>query len=165
MKGLWRLLGSAAAAAAGAAALAVIARLVEKETVAAAPAEQTARPAELADTMAAASTEVKQAVEGWKNASAQAADEAGQKAPDQAPGQEGETAPPPEEPAQQNAAAPGPEEVPAPSAAPYQPGGPNPNPVLAGPAEAPRRVDGRFDVERIASPEDFGDWEDLGCQG
>jgi hypothetical protein len=43
--------------------------------------------------------------------------------------------------------------------------GPNANPVLSGPSEAPRRADGSVDAEKLCSPEDFGDWEDLGCQG
>jgi hypothetical protein len=43
--------------------------------------------------------------------------------------------------------------------------GPNPNPVLAGKTDAPRTPDGRVDAEKICSPEDFGNWEDLGCQG
>lgn len=42
---------------------------------------------------------------------------------------------------------------------------PNPNPVTLGSQEAPRDEDGKFDPTRIASPEDFGDWDDLGCQG
>lgn len=51
----------------------------------------------------------------------------------------------------------------APAAAPEA--GPNPNPVELGAAEKPLTGDGRLDATRIASPEDFGDWDDLGCQG
>ena len=43
--------------------------------------------------------------------------------------------------------------------------GPNPNPVDLRAAEKPLTADGRLDATRIASPEDFGDWDDLGCQG
>ncbi len=43
--------------------------------------------------------------------------------------------------------------------------GPNPNPVELGAAEKPLAEDGRLDPTRIASAEDFGDWDDLGCQG
>lgn len=43
--------------------------------------------------------------------------------------------------------------------------GPNPNPVDLGAAEKPFTADGRLDATRIASPEDFGDWDDLGCRG
>lgn len=149
MKGLFRLLGGAAAVAAGAAALAVIARLVEKETEFAVPAEQTAEPAGLADGLDAAPEAVRQA----------AADPEAFAAADAPCGESGAA-----EPAQKAEAAggqPAPEaETPA-----CEPGGPNANPVLAGPAQAPRTPDGKFDPARIASPEDFGDWEDLGCQG
>ncbi len=44
-------------------------------------------------------------------------------------------------------------------------GGPNPNPVSNRPApERPMREDGKLDPTRIASQEDFSDWDDLGCQ-
>lgn len=43
--------------------------------------------------------------------------------------------------------------------------GPNPNPVTLGTAEKPLDENGRLDPTRIASAEDFGDWDDLGCQG
>ena len=43
--------------------------------------------------------------------------------------------------------------------------GPNPNPVMAGAAEAPRTPDGKVDASKICSSEDFCNWEDLGCQG
>ncbi|MCI2046475.1 MAG: hypothetical protein LKJ90_02005 [Faecalibacterium sp.] len=43
--------------------------------------------------------------------------------------------------------------------------GPNANPVLGTAASAGRRPDGSIDPEKICSPDDFGDWEDLGCQG
>lgn len=41
---------------------------------------------------------------------------------------------------------------------------PNPNPVRDLGEKAPL-VDGKIDVEHIASPEDFANWDDLGCQG
>ncbi len=43
--------------------------------------------------------------------------------------------------------------------------GPNANPVLGNVTPAGRRPDGSIDPEQICSPDDFGDWEDLGCQG
>lgn len=43
--------------------------------------------------------------------------------------------------------------------------GPNPNPVTLGTAEKPLDENGKLDPTRIASVEDFGDWDDLGCQG
>lgn len=42
---------------------------------------------------------------------------------------------------------------------------PNANPVQLGAAEAPMGEDGKLDPTRIASPEDFGNWDDLGCRG
>lgn len=53
---------------------------------------------------------------------------------------------------------------PAPSAA-SSVDGPNPNPVSNRPApERPVREDGKLDPTKIASQEDFSNWEDLGCQ-
>ena len=43
--------------------------------------------------------------------------------------------------------------------------GPNPQPGGPGRAEKPLTEDGRLDATRIACAEDFGDWDDLGCQG
>ena len=53
------------------------------------------------------------------------------------------------------------EPAPAPAAA----DAPNTNPVQLGAAEAPVGEDGKLDPTRIASPEDFGNWDDLGCRG
>ena len=47
----------------------------------------------------------------------------------------------------------------------YDPEAPNPNPVEAGPAEAPRDETGKFDPTKIADASDFGDWEEQGCKG
>ena len=41
---------------------------------------------------------------------------------------------------------------------------PNPNPVKDHTDPVPV-VDGKMDPEKIAKPEDFADWDDLGCQG
>ena len=43
-------------------------------------------------------------------------------------------------------------------------GGPNVNPVMAGPAETPRTADGKIDVSKLCDPSDFQDWDMLGCQ-
>lgn len=61
------------------------------------------------------------------------------------------------------AAAEEPAEAPAP--APAAADAPNTNPVQLGAAEAPVGEDGKLDPTRIASPEDFGNWDDLGCRG
>ena len=42
---------------------------------------------------------------------------------------------------------------------------PNPNPVEAGPAVAPKDENGKFDPTKIADASDFGDWEEQGCKG
>ena len=68
------------------------------------------------------------------------------------------TAPEPTEPAAEEAKAEEPAPAPAADA-------PNTNPVQLGAAEAPVGEDGKLDPTRIASPEDFGNWDDLGCRG
>ena len=45
------------------------------------------------------------------------------------------------------------------------PQAPNPNPVEAGPAVAPKDESGKFDPTKIAEASDFGDWEEQGCKG
>ena len=52
------------------------------------------------------------------------------------------------------------EETPA-----FDPEAPNPNPVEAGPAVAPKDENGKFDATKIADASDFGDWEEQGCKG
>ena len=47
----------------------------------------------------------------------------------------------------------------------YDPEAPNANPVEGAPAVAPKDENGKFDATKIASPEDFGDWEEQGCKG
>ena len=47
----------------------------------------------------------------------------------------------------------------------YDPEAPNPNPVEAGPAVAPKDESGKFDPTKIAEASDFGDWEEQGCKG
>ena len=42
--------------------------------------------------------------------------------------------------------------------------GPNVNPVGLGHTEKPVDEQGRLDPTKIASPEDFADWDELGCQ-
>lgn len=42
---------------------------------------------------------------------------------------------------------------------------PNPNPVALGAEEVPTTEDGKLDPAQIAKPEDFADWDDVGCQG
>lgn len=60
------------------------------------------------------------------------------------------------------------QEVPAEPAAPVakpDDEAPNANPVRDTTEPVPTTEDGKLDVTKIASPEDFGNWDDLGCQG
>lgn len=82
-----------------------------------------------------------------------------------APAADDAEAEPDPEPAPAEAAQP----QPAPKAPVYRPvrpqeGGPNVNPVEHH-TPAPPVVDGKVDPTQIAAPEDFADWDDLGCQG
>ncbi len=43
-------------------------------------------------------------------------------------------------------------------------GGPNANPVYSPKVETPRTEDGKIDVMKLVSPEDFYNWEEHGCQ-
>ncbi len=43
--------------------------------------------------------------------------------------------------------------------------GPNENPINRPKVETPRTEDGKIDVTKLASPEDFCNWEEHGCQG
>ena len=71
-------------------------------------------------------------------------------------------------PAQDAAPADDAQSDPAPKAPVYRPvkpeGGPNVNPVENF-SPAPPVVDGKVDATKIAAPEDFANWDDLGCQG
>lgn len=87
-----------------------------------------------------------------------------------APETPAEPAEQPAEPAPVQAeAAPAAQPEPAPKAPVYRPvrpqeGGPNLNPVEHHSPDPPV-VDGKVDVTKIAAPEDFADWDDLGCRG
>ncbi len=90
--------------------------------------------------------------------------------PAPAPETSAEPAEQPAEPAPvQVEAAPAAQPESAPKAPVYRPvrpqeGGPNLNPVEHH-SPAPPVVDGKVDVTKIAAPEDFADWDDLGCRG
>ncbi len=59
---------------------------------------------------------------------------------------------------------PEPEKAEAPVWQPRPDNGPLVNPVSLGTAEKPLTDDGKLDPTRIACAEDFGDWDDMGCQ-
>ncbi len=156
---VWKVLGTAAAVAAGAAACALVdrglRRMEHKIEADRAAAADTAQPAQDAGAESAAAPEAPAA---------------------EAPATAGEAP-----------AAPAPQEAsPAPAAPDLgeslaeaelrslmeqlkaegaQESGPNPNPVMAPPAQAPHTSEGKVDAEKLCAAEDFCNWEDLGCQG
>lgn len=67
-------------------------------------------------------------------------------------------------PAQTEAEAAQPETA-AETAAPAADDTPNVNPVALGAEEVPTTEDGKLDPAQIAKPEDFANWDDVGCQG
>ena len=152
MKAIFRILGTAAAVAATGAAIVIMDKLLNEK---AAPIIE--------------SIEFPEEAEAAKTAEAYAEGEARAEAEAAAPSEE--TAPA-EEPA-----APESEAAPAEAAEPVtlpdlseerpvcDPEAPNPNPVEAGPAVAPKDENGKFDPTKIADVSDFGDWEEQGCKG
>ena len=144
MKAIFRILGTAAAVAATGAAIVIMDKLLNEK---AAPIIESIEFPEEAE---------KDDAEAAKTAEAYAEGEA--KA-------EAEAAAPAEETAPAEAAEP----VPLPDLSEERPvcdhEAPNPNPVEAGPAVAPKDENGKFDPTKIADVSDFGDWEEQGCKG
>ena len=144
MKAIFRILGTAAAVAATGAAIVIMDKLLNEK---AAPIIESIEFPEEAE---------KDDAEAAKTAEAYA---------------EGEAR------AEAEAAAPSEETAPAEAAEPVtlpdlseerpvcDPEAPNPNPVEAGPAVAPKDENGKFDATKIADASDFGDWEEQGCKG
>ena len=144
MKAIFRILGTAAAVAATGAAIVIMDKLLNEK---AAPIIESIEFPEEAE---------KDDAEAAKTAEAYA---------------EGEAR------AEAEAAAPSEETAPAEAAEPVtlpdlseerpvcDPEAPNPNPVEAGPAVAPKDENGKFDPTKIADVSDFGDWEEQGCRG
>lgn len=149
MKAIFRILGTAAAVAATGAAIVIMDKLLNEK---AAPIIESIEFPEEAE---------KDDAEAAKTAEAYAEGEA--KAEETAPAEE--------------PAAPETEAAPAEAAEPVtlpdqseerpvcDPEAPNPNPVEAGPAVAPKDENGKFDPTKIADVSDFGDWEEQGCKG
>lgn len=149
MNGLYRILGAAAAVAVGGIAIAAVNKLLNKD----APlyVESVEFPEKAEDDPEAAAETAQAYADAVR---AQDAPQGAEAADAQAVQAGAETAPAED---RQPAA-----ETPA---APAQTDGLNPNPVEAAPAQAPKDADGKFDATKIASPEDFANWEDMGCQG
>ena len=151
MKTLFRILGTAAAVAVTGAAIVALDKILNQKDPLHVEEVEFPEDAELDP------KEAEKAAEAYAEGEAKAADEANaEAAAAEAP-----------EPAAQPA-----EEAAAP-AAPAEggekpvcdPEAPNPNPVEAGPAVAPKDESGKFDPTKIAEASDFGDWEEQGCKG
>ena len=154
MKALFRILGTAAAVAATGAAIVVLDKILNDK----APlhVESVEFPEEAENDPAEAEKTAEAYAEGEAKAAAPAQPETPTPAASSATLAAEET---PAEPAAAPAASADREE-PA-----FDPDAPNPNPVEAGPAVAPKDESGKFDPTKNADASDFGDWEEQGCKG
>lgn len=159
MKTLFRILGTAAAVAVTGAAIVALDKLLNEKDPLHVESVEFPEDAEL-DAKEAAKTAEAYAEGEAKAEAAAPAEEAAPEAP---------AAEPPAEAADEPAASAANEPVTLPAKdgekPVYDPEAPNPNPVEAGPAEAPRDETGKFDPTKIADASDFGDWEEQGCKG
>ena len=159
MKTLFRILGTAAAVAVTGAAIVALDKLLNEKDPLHVESVEFPEDAEL-DAKEAAKTAEAYAEGEAKAEAAAPAEEAAPEAP---------AAEPPTEAADEPAAPAANEPVTLPAKdgenPVYDPEAPNPNPVEAGPAEAPRDETGKFDPTKIADASDFGDWEEQGCKG
>ena len=159
MKTLFRVLGAAAAVAVTGAAIVVLDKVLnDKDPL---HVENVEFPEEAEKDPAEAEKTAEAYAEGEAKAEAAApAEEAAPEAP---------AAEPPTEAADEPAAPAANEPVTLPAKdgekPVYDPEAPNPNPVEAGPAVAPKDENGKFDATKIADASDFGDWEEQGCKG
>ena len=152
MKAIFRILGTAAAVAATGAAIVIMDKFLNEKAAPFIESIEFPEDAEQDDAEAAKTAEAY--AEGEAKAEAEAAASAEKTAPAEEPAA-------PEAEAEEPAAPSDPdEERPA-----YAPEAPNPNPVEAGPAVAPKDESGKFDPTKIAEASDFGDWEEQGCKG
>ena len=155
MKTLFRILGTAAAVAVTGAAIVALDKILNQKDPLHVEEVEFPEDAELDP------KEAEKAAEAYAEGEAKAADEANAEAA------AAETPKAAAEPAAQ------PSEEAAAPAAPAEggekpvcdPEAPNPNPVEAGPAVAPKDESGKFDPTKIAEASDFGDWEEQGCKG
>lgn len=153
MKTLYRILGTAMAVAATGAAIVVLDKILNQKDPLHVEQVEFPEDAEQDAAEVAKTAEAYAEAEGEAKAAAEPA--------------------PAEQPAETPAAEPAPAEAGDPVTLPdlsgehpvYDPEAPNPNPVEAGPAEAPKDENGKFDPTKIADASDFGDWEEQGCKG
>ena len=154
MKTLFRILGTAAAVAVTGAAIVALDKILNQKDPLHVEEVEFPEDAELDP------KEAEKAAEAYAEGEAKAADEANAEAAAEAPEAAAEpAAQPAEEPAAPAAPAEGGEKPVC------DPEAPNPNPVEAGPAVAPKDESGKFDPTKIAEASDFGDWEEQGCKG
>ena len=154
MKTLFRILGTAAAVAVTGAAIVALDKILNQKDPL--HVEEVEFPEEAEQDAA----EAEKTAEAYAEAEAKAADNAAEQptAPAEADAPEAPAEPAPaQEPASLEDTS---EEKPV-----YDPEAPNPNPVEAGPAVAPKDENGKFDATKIADASDFGDWEEQGCKG
>ena len=154
MKTLFRILGTAAAVAVTGAAIVALDKILNQKDPL--HVEEVEFPEEAEQDAA----EAEKTAEAYAEAEAKAADDAAEQpaAPAEADAPEAPAEPAPaQEPATLEDTS---EEKPV-----YNPEAPNPNPVEAGPAVAPKDENGKFDATKIADASDFGDWEEQGCKG
>ena len=158
MKTLFRILGTAAAVAVTGAAIVALDKILNQKDPL--HVEEVEFPEEAEQDAA----EAEKTAEAYAEAEAKAADDAAEQptAPAEADAPEA-----PAEPAAEASAANEPVALPdlSEERPVYDPETPNPNPVEAGPAVAPKDENGKFDPTKIADVSDFGDWEEQGCKG
>lgn len=140
MKAIFRILGTAAAVAATGAAIVIMDKFLNEKAAPFIESIEFPEDAEQDDAEAAKTAEAYAEGEAKAEAEAPAAPKAEAEAP-AAPASPDEERPV------------------------YDPEAPNPNPVEAGPAVAPKDESGKFDPTKIAEASDFGDWEEQGCKG
>ena len=156
MKTLFRILGTAAAVAVTGAAIVALDKILNQKD----PLH--VEEVELPEDAEADAEEAQKTAEAYAEGEAKAADAANAAAQSK-----------PEAPVAEAAPAAEPEAASEPVTLPdlseerpvYDPEAPNPNPVEAGPAEAPKDESGKFDPTKIVEASDFGDWEEQGCKG
>ena len=158
MKTLFRILGTAAAVAVTGAAIVALDKILNQKDPL--HVEEVEFPEEAEQDAA----EAEKTAEAYAEAEAKAADDAAEQ-----PAAPAEAAAPeaPAEPAAEAPAANEPVTLPdlSEERPVCDPEAPNPNPVEAGPAVAPKDENGKFDPTKIADVSDFGDWEEQGCKG
>ena len=155
MKTLFRILGTAAAVAVTGAAIVALDKILNQKDPLHVEEVEFPEDAELDP------KEAEKAAEAYAEGEAKAADEANAEAAvAEAPEAAAEPAAQPAEEAAAPAAPAEGGEKPV-----FDPEAPNPNPVEAGPAVAPKDESGKFDPTKIAEASDFGDWEEQGCKG